>query len=121
MRTTFTTALLLVVSLSLSALACSDDAEDNLNPQPDASGQVTSDAGATSDAQPRADAMPQPLADAMPQAALGELCGQDAEGITCGTELACCYPCGIPGCEFTCTQACDDGDPGCFGGCFALP
>jgi len=119
MRTTFTTALL-SVSLSFAALACSDDAKDNLNPAPDASGQVTSDAGATSDAQPSADATTQPLADAM-QAALGELCGQDAEGLTCGADLACCYPCGIPGCEFTCTQACDDGDPGCSGGCFALP
>ena len=102
---------LLAVSLLFASIACSDDAND---PVPDASSHSPADAGPASDATPVVDAM-------QTGAGLGELCGQDAEGITCGAELACCYPCGISGCEFTCTEACDDGDPGCSDGCLALP
>lgn len=39
----------------------------------------------------------------------------------CSTGLACCYPCGIPGCTNTCTPACAAGSPGCFGGCYLFP
>jgi hypothetical protein len=48
----------------------------------------------------------------------GELC---APGQTpaCGQGLSCCYPCGVQGCDFTCTQTCTD--PQCSGGCPLLP
>jgi hypothetical protein len=119
MRTALTTVLL-AASLAFG-FACSDDSKEDIGPGLDASGQIA-DGGSLVDAQPSVDAMPQPLPDAMPQAAaLGDLCGQDAEGLTCGEGLACCYPCGIQGCEFTCTQACDDNQPGCFNSCFLLP
>ena len=32
----------------------------------------------------------------------GETCGQSASGARCASGLMCCYPCGIPGCEFRC-------------------
>ena len=32
----------------------------------------------------------------------GETCGQSAGGAACATGLLCCYPCGIPGCDFRC-------------------
>lgn len=45
----------------------------------------------------------------------GDLClpGPNA----CGDDMACCYPCGIPGCAFTCMGVCDPNDPLCSGGC----
>jgi hypothetical protein len=52
---------------------------------------------------------------------LGGLCGSSADGGVCADGLACCYPCGIGGCSFTCTTPCNAGDPGCFEGCLALP
>ena len=39
----------------------------------------------------------------------GETCDESAD--TCGAGLACCYPCGVQGCDFTCEAA----EPG--GGC----
>jgi hypothetical protein len=59
-------------------------------------------------------------------AALGEVCGASAldagTPVMCASQLACCYPCGIPGCSFTCTSPCDpDSDPGCVDGCMLVP
>lgn len=54
---------------------------------------------------------------------VGEQCGADAVdggGSLCAAGLACCYPCGIPGCKDQCTMPCMDG-PGCSGGCPLLP
>jgi hypothetical protein len=39
----------------------------------------------------------------------------------CGEGLTCCYPCGIPDCEFVCEPTCDPGTPECFGGCLLRP
>jgi hypothetical protein len=39
----------------------------------------------------------------------------------CSDGLACCYPCGVPGCERICTVPCDRGEPYCFGGCYLYP
>ncbi|NUN15015.1 MAG: hypothetical protein HUU55_15405 [Myxococcales bacterium] len=50
---------------------------------------------------------------------VGDPCGPD--GGECASGLACCYPCGIPDCTFTCTEPCPTGTPGCFGGCFLFP
>lgn len=38
-------------------------------------------------------------------------------GDPCGAGLACCYPCGIPGCSNRCEPACKATDPGCSNGC----
>ena len=52
----------------------------------------------------------------------GQPCGQSAEGATCKSGLVCCYPCGIEGCDFTCTVPCEAGSPGCSDdGCLLLP
>ena len=32
----------------------------------------------------------------------GETCGQSASGASCASGLICCYPCGIPNCEYRC-------------------
>ena len=49
----------------------------------------------------------------------GEVCNQYR---SCIDELACCYPCGIPGCESMCTVPCDDRvEPYCFRGCYLYP
>lgn len=50
----------------------------------------------------------------------GERCGQSANGRACAGNLACCYPCGVPGCDWQCTPPCDPG-PGCANGCRLLP
>lgn len=54
-------------------------------------------------------------------AELREPCGLSANGKPCRPELACCYPCGIPGCTHTCTIPCqpDGGLQGapCVMGC----
>lgn len=49
----------------------------------------------------------------------GAPCDPSADG--CGPGLACCYPCGIPGCAYACEPACSSGDPGCFDGCLLRP
>ena len=49
----------------------------------------------------------------------GESCG--AEGSICRPGLACCYPCGIPGCDWECTEPCDAGQGGCVDGCMMYP
>jgi hypothetical protein len=54
-----------------------------------------------------------------PPADLGEPCGPD--GGQCKPELACCYPCGIPGCLFTCSTPCDGSEPWCADGCPMVP
>lgn len=51
----------------------------------------------------------------------GALCGSSAGGAACGPGLACCYPCGISGCDYKCTVACTDGSPGCYNGCMLVP
>jgi hypothetical protein len=50
----------------------------------------------------------------------GDPCGQSAGGISCAPTLVCCYPCGIPGCQYRCQSPCVAG-PGCFNGCPLLP
>jgi hypothetical protein len=47
----------------------------------------------------------------------GELCGGQMPA--CGEGLSCCYPCGIPDCENTCTKTCTG--PECAGGCPLIP
>lgn len=37
----------------------------------------------------------------------------------CAAGLACCYPCGIPGCKNKCQVPCTG--PGCPNGCMAIP
>jgi hypothetical protein len=54
-----------------------------------------------------------------PPADVGEPCGPD--GGECKSGLACCYPCGIPGCMFTCSLPCDPEEPWCSGGCAMVP
>jgi hypothetical protein len=39
----------------------------------------------------------------------------------CMNGLACCYPCGVPDCEYVCTVPCHRGDPCCFNGCYLYP
>lgn len=46
---------------------------------------------------------------------VGDPCGQN--GGDCKEGLECCYPCGIPGCIFQCTEPCDPTEPWCEGGC----
>lgn len=46
---------------------------------------------------------------------IGDPCGQD--GGPCKEGLVCCYPCGIPGCIFECSEPCDADEPWCEGGC----
>jgi len=50
---------------------------------------------------------------------VGDLCGPD--GGYCQPELVCCYPCGIPGCQWTCAAPCDEAEEWCAGGCPMLP
>lgn len=50
---------------------------------------------------------------------VGDPCGTGTPG--CADGLACCYPCGIPGCQFTCQEPCDPAEPWCTGGCPLLP
>src|SRR5205823_2393994 len=38
---------------------------------------------------------------------LGGKCGQSADGGACADGLACCYPCGMPDCDFVCTTPCN--------------
>lgn len=52
---------------------------------------------------------------------IGEHCGQSAGGSMCGPGLACCYPCGIPDCNWTCTTPCAPSEPGCNDGCMLYP
>ena len=49
----------------------------------------------------------------------GDLCGYDIPG-ECAEGLACCYPCGIAGCQNVCTPVCWD-EPWCAGGCPMYP
>jgi hypothetical protein len=51
----------------------------------------------------------------------GGACGPDADGGVCAAGLACCYPCGMPGCKNTCVKACDPSTPGCAAGCMLVP
>ena len=51
---------------------------------------------------------------------IGDLCGQSAGGLMCAPSLACCYPCGIPNCNYVCQLPCKAG-PGCNNGCPLVP
>ena len=56
--------------------------------------------------------------------AVGAICAgapDSAVAVTCAPGLACCYPCGIPGCANQCEPTCHTGDPGCAGGCLQRP
>lgn len=55
----------------------------------------------------------------LPPAQLGEPCGQ--QGGECASGLACCYPCGMPGCTFRCSAPCDPSEPWCVDGCAMMP
>ncbi len=54
-----------------------------------------------------------------PFAGPGENCG--SEGAKCRPDLACCYPCGIPDCDWECTEPCDESEPACANGCWMYP
>ena len=53
-------------------------------------------------------------------AGAGDPCGQSANGRACAQGLVCCYPCGIPGCQYRCQTPCAAG-PACINGCPLLP
>jgi hypothetical protein len=48
----------------------------------------------------------------------GAVCGDSADGGTCGPGLACCQPCGVETCLLICTMACPSSLPTCMNGCF---
>ena len=50
---------------------------------------------------------------------VGALCGQS--GGDCKPDLVCCYPCGIPDCQWQCAVPCDEDEQWCAGGCPMLP
>lgn len=50
---------------------------------------------------------------------LGEVCEPNEN--SCGQGLACCYPCGVEGCDFVCEAPCAPGSAGCIDGCVAKP
>lgn len=45
----------------------------------------------------------------------------DPAASACGPGDTCCYPCGIPDCDYVCEETCAPGTPGCFDGCFLRP
>jgi hypothetical protein len=49
----------------------------------------------------------------------GDVCNPEASA--CGAPDACCYPCGIPDCDYVCEERCAEGSPGCFDGCMLRP
>lgn len=49
----------------------------------------------------------------------GDVCQNAPQA--CDAGLSCCYPCGVQGCQNTCTPTCAPGDPGCMGGCYLYP
>lgn len=49
----------------------------------------------------------------------GDVC--DPSASLCGPGLSCCYPCGIPDCDFQCEPTCGPSDPGCVDGCLLRP
>lgn len=55
----------------------------------------------------------------LPLGNVGDPCG--LYGGACQAGLACCYPCGIPGCIDQCTVPCDPSEPWCFEGCGMMP
>lgn len=77
--------LVLLVMLALASLGLAGCGDDDSGDTVDAAAIV--DAGAL---------------DGAPGRQSGEACGQSAGGARCASGLTCCYPCGIPGCEFRC-------------------
>jgi len=51
---------------------------------------------------------------------VGDVCGASGSA-DCGPDLVCCYPCGIPECEWKCQEPCDPAEPWCANGCPMLP
>ena len=49
----------------------------------------------------------------------GEVCG--GSNPPCAEGLVCCYPCGVEGCDFVCSQPCNPEDPACEDGCYLYP
>jgi len=49
----------------------------------------------------------------------GDLCGPS--GGDCAPGLVCCYPCGIPDCDWKCQEPCDPGEVWCSEGCPMVP
>lgn len=50
----------------------------------------------------------------------GDLCGQSG-GADCAPGLVCCYPCGIPDCDWKCQEPCDAEEVWCADGCPMVP
>jgi len=50
---------------------------------------------------------------------VGDPCGQDVGD--CKPDLVCCYPCGIPDCQWQCAVPCDESEEWCAGGCPMYP
>jgi hypothetical protein len=50
---------------------------------------------------------------------VGDPCGPS--GGECKDGLACCYPCGIPDCQWQCSVPCDESEVWCEGGCAMVP
>jgi hypothetical protein len=63
--------------------------------------------------------VPTDTADLTDLAGPGEPCVSG--GNDCRPGLVCCYPCGIPGCDWECTEPCDAGEPACSNGCLMYP
>jgi hypothetical protein len=99
--------------LALALAACS------------ASGAVTVDAPGGGDATivvPDAPASDAPTVLDAPGGGVGAICAGAPDGtvaVACAPGLACCYPCGIPGCASRCAVPCDAGS--CAGGCPLIP
>lgn len=62
---------------------------------------------------------PSGVPSACPHLGEGEPCDPDAS--LCQVGLACCYPCGVPGCEDICEVVCDPAHPACVDGCLLRP
>ena len=62
---------------------------------------------------------PSGLPNACASLGVGDVCDPDAN--RCGAGLACCYPCGVPGCDNVCVVPCDPSEPFCVDGCVLVP
>jgi hypothetical protein len=91
-------------------------AANDAPPASDDAPATAEDAPATADAPMSADAPSG--ADARGSGMNGDICTTDGD---CMGGLSCCYPCGIPDCDYRCEPTCTPGTPGCFDGCLLRP
>lgn len=63
--------------------------------------------------------MPGACVDPLAGGGVGDPCGPS--GGDCQEALVCCYPCGIPDCQWKCQEPCDAQEPWCADGCPMLP